>query len=281
MLGSSPLPVVSALRQRTLTALALGPLILVGVTWLPNAWLALALVLVILLAAWEWAALAGVSAPAARLVYLAVLGLGCLGLWQAHGWGWGPYLLIPAALGWAGLTLLMIRLETIRPAAGSEPWLLALGLPVLLGPWLALVELDARQPNGPLWVLALLLLIWGADIAAYFAGRRWGRAKLAPVLSPGKTRAGGYAALAAAAAWGLALAGLLGLDPGRGLALVLICVVTAAVSVVGDLFESLLKRRRGLKDSGQLLPGHGGMLDRIDSMTAAAPVFTLGLWLLL
>jgi phosphatidate cytidylyltransferase len=274
------LPAASALRQRTLTALVLGPLVLAGVLWLPTAWLALALVLVVLLGAWEWTTLAGLVAPAPRLAYLVAMGLGCLALWQAHRWGWGPHLLAAVALGWAGLTLYLARLETIQPAAGTDQGLLALGLPVLLGPWLALVELDARPANGPLWVLALLLLIWGADIAAYFAGRRWGRAKLAPVLSPGKTRAGATAALAAAAGWGLVLAVLLGLGAGRGLALVLVCVLTAAVSVVGDLFESLLKRRRGLKDSSQLLPGHGGMLDRIDSMTAAAPVFTVGLWLL-
>lgn len=146
---------------------------------------------------------------------------------------------------------------------------------------MGVVVLDAMTAHGPLLVLSLLLLIWGADIAAYFAGRRWGRAKLAPVLSPGKTWVGCYAALVTGGCVGLGVALWLGVELGQGLALVSICVLTAAVSIVGDLFESLLKRHRGLKDSGQLLPGHGGMLDRIDSMIAAAPVFTLGLWVLL
>ncbi len=275
------MPATNALGQRTLTALALGPLVLAAVLWLPTGWLALALALVVLLGAWEWTTLAGVSSPLARLGYLGAVTLGFAGVWQVHVAGWGPYLIAPVVLGWLGVALYLARVAEIPRAEGTDLGLLALGLLVLLGPWLALLDLDAVQPNGPLLVLCLLVLIWAADIAAYFAGRHWGRVKLAPALSPGKTRAGAYAALAAAAACGVVLAGWLRVGPGQGLALVLICVVTVVASVAGDLLESLLKRRRGLKDSGRLLPGHGGMLDRIDSMTAAAPVFTLGLQMLL
>jgi phosphatidate cytidylyltransferase len=275
------LAVTSALGQRTLTALALAPLVLAATLWLPTGWLALALALVVFLGAWEWTTLAGVTRPLARLGYLGVLTLGFAALWQVHLAGWGPYLIAPVVLGWVGVALYLAGVSEVSCAEGADLGLLALGLPVLLVPWLALLDLDAVQPHGPLLVLCLLLLIWAADIAAYFAGRRWGRVKLAPVLSPGKTRAGGYAALAAAAACGVVLAWWLRVGLGAGLALVLICVVTAVASVAGDLFESLLKRRRGLKDSGRLLPGHGGILDRIDSMTAAAPVFTLGLQMLL
>jgi phosphatidate cytidylyltransferase len=134
--------------------------------------------------------------------------------------------------------------------------------------------------NGPFLALSLLLLIWFADSAAYFAGRRFGRAKLSVLLSPGKTWVGVYAGTAAAAVWGGLVAVLLGLAPEKAMVFVALCVVTAMMSVVGDLFESLLKRRRLIKDAGSLLPGHGGLLDRIDSATAAAPIFTLGLlWL--
>lgn len=275
------MPATSALGQRTLTALALGPLVLAAALWLPTGWLALALALVVLLGAWEWTTLAGVSSPLARLGYLGVVTLSFAALWQVHLAGWGPYLIAPVVLGWLGVALYLAGLAEVTRAEGTDVGLLALGLLVLLGPWLALLDLDAVQPDGPLLVLCLLLLIWAADIAAYFAGRRWGRVKLASALSPGKTRAGAYAALVAAAACGVVLAWWLRVGLGQGLALVLICVVTVVASVVGDLFESLLKRRRGLKDSGRLLPGHGGMLDRIDSMTAAAPVFTLGLQMLL
>ena len=271
---------MSPLRQRTLTALALAPLVLAAVLWLPTGWLALVLAAVVVMGAWEWTTLAGLSAPGERGGYLALVVLGLVGLWPLHLWGLGGWLLAPVALGWLGLTLVLARVQEIPPAQGPDLGLLVLGFPVLFGPWLGLLELDAK-PNGPYLVLFLLLLIWASDIAAYFGGRRWGQAKLAPALSPGKTWAGAYAALVAAAGAGVILVLLLGVGPWRGLALVVICLVTAVISVVGDLFESLLKRRRGLKDSGTLLPGHGGILDRIDSMTAAAPVFTLGLWMLL
>ncbi len=261
--------------------MVLGPSVLAAALWLPTGWLGIAMAPVVLLGAWEWTTLAGITGPAPRLGYLGVVILGFVALWQVHIFDWGPYVLAPVAMGWVGLSYYLTRVEEIRRVEGADIGVLGLGLPVLLGPWLAMLDLDAIQPDGPLFVLCLLLLIWGADIAAYFAGRQWGRAKLAPVLSPGKTRAGAYAALAAAAGCGVVFAALLGLGLGLGLALVLICVVTTVVSVAGDLFESLLKRRRGLKDSGGLLPGHGGILDRIDSMTAAAPVFTLGLRMLL
>ncbi|WP_462320360.1 phosphatidate cytidylyltransferase, partial [Halochromatium sp.] len=162
-----------------------------------------------------------------------------------------------------------------------EPPLLLLGLLVLVAPWLALVQLHQLSVDGPLVALSLLMLIWIADTAAYFGGRRFGRVKLSALLSPGKTRAGVYAGVAAAAVWGAAVAALLGLGATKALLLVLMCILAAVMSVVGDLFESLLKRRRGIKDAGALLPGHGGMLDRIDSLTAAAPIFALGyIWLI-
>ena len=125
----------------------------------------------------------------------------------------------------------------------------------------------------------LLMLIWVADIGAYFAGRRWGRRKLAPTISPGKTWEGVWGAAAAAAAFALVGAAVLGVGS-RWPGFVAVCMVTVVFSIVGDLFESMLKRQRGVKDSGSLVPGHGGVLDRLDSLLAAAPVFLLG-WLVL
>jgi phosphatidate cytidylyltransferase len=133
-----------------------------------------------------------------------------------------------------------------------------------------------RDEFGPGYVLFLFLLIWVADIGAYFAGRRWGRRKLALAISPGKTWEGAVGAGAAALAFALAGAAALGLGS-RWPGFVAICMVTVGFSIAGDLFESMMKRQRGLKDSGSLLPGHGGVLDRVDSLTAAAPVFLLGL----
>lgn len=270
----------SALQQRTLTAVLLAPLVVAAVLLLPTPWVALVLALVVVLAAWEWAALAGVGG-AGRWAYPGLIAAGMALLWGAP--ALVPWVLAAAALWWVGLAVFLFRVRAVSRAQSPDPGLLVLGLLILAGPWAALIHLHGVRigpAEGPLLVVGLLLLIWIADTAAYFAGRRWGRAKLAPVLSPGKTWAGLYGGLVGACLFGAGAAWVAGLGWVAGPLLVGLCAMTAFVSVVGDLFESLLKRRRALKDSGRLLPGHGGILDRIDSLTAAAPVFALGvLWL--
>jgi phosphatidate cytidylyltransferase len=268
------------LQQRVITALVLAPLAMLAVLLLPTPGFAAIAAVIFALAAWEWAGFIGLGTPVARGAYVGVV-LACIAaLWFAMPRAWDVYVLGLATLWWLALAVVLSRTRRITPAPLTQPGLAPLGLMVLAVPWLALTHLHARPGDGPWIVLSLLMLIWIADSAAFFAGRRWGGRKLAAVLSPGKTWAGVYGALAAAAAWGVLLAVLLGLPVGKGLLLVLLCAVTAMLSVVGDLFESLLKRRRGLKDAGALLPGHGGVLDRIDSTTAAAPAFVLGiLWL--
>ena len=150
-----------------------------------------------------------------------------------------------------------------------------IGWLVLIATWMALVELQARSPA---LLLAFMAVVWIADTAAYFTGRRFGRRKLAPSISPGKTWEGVWGALSATGAYALlllALAPSAGLREPRSIAvaalwLALVLLLTA-MSIVGDLFESQLKRQRGVKDSGNLLPGHGGVLDRIDALLAAMP----------
>jgi phosphatidate cytidylyltransferase len=192
---------------------------------------------------------------------------------------WQPWMIAVGAGWWVAQLIVLARVRRVELRQGLDWTGAIVGLLVLIAPWVALVVLRQTVPAGPQLVLFLLLLIWIADSAAYFVGRRWGRAKLAPILSPGKTRAGVYGALVFACVGGLLLG--LTLSPGvpGTLLAALACAMTVVVSIVGDLYESLLKRRRGVKDSGQLLPGHGGVLDRIDSLTAAAPVFTLGILL--
>lgn len=271
----------TALQQRTLTAAVLAPLAVGAVLFLATPWLALCLAVVVALAAWEWAALAGVATPAGRSLYLLAV-TGCLiPLWLLP--ASLVYLLAATVFWWAAMLVLLPRIRVVGPATGLDGALLLLGVLLLTAPWAALVHLHGASgaPNsGPLLVLSLLVLIWVADTAAYFVGRRWGRRKLAPALSPGKTWAGVLGGLLAAAAAGAATAAVFGLTPLPALLLMALFGATALISVVGDLFESLLKRRRSVKDSGRLLPGHGGILDRIDSLTAAAPLFALGmLWL--
>jgi phosphatidate cytidylyltransferase len=159
----------------------------------------------------------------------------------------------------------------IWPGAVSSPSAAVAGLVVLVPAWLALSQLHAHNP---LFMLFLLLLVVAADVGAYFAGRRFGRHKLAPRVSPGKTWEGVGGGVVGATI--VAIIGALWLHM-PFLLFIALCVVVVFASIVGDLTESLFKRHAGLKDSGNLLPGHGGVLDRVDSITAAAPVFLVGL----
>jgi phosphatidate cytidylyltransferase len=267
-----------ALRARLLTSAWLVPAVIASVLLLPAALFAVVMAVVVLLAAWEWGPLVGIEARRARVAMACVLALVLAWLWF-HAAQWS-LVLAAAALWWLVFALLLPMLHPHPVSHGVDKVLLPLGLLVLAPPWLALVWLHGCCEYGPRLVLGLLMMIWIGDSAAYFAGGRFGRRKLAPRVSPGKTWVGLYAALVVVSAAVLLTAFLSGLGGPQALLLMLLGAVTLAFSVVGDLFESWLKRRRGIKDSGALLPGHGGMLDRIDSMTAAAPIFALGLtWL--
>jgi len=262
------------LRARIITAIVLVAGLLVVLFALPAQAAMVAVALAVLASAWEWSAFAGLSRLAQRLGYVGLIGLtGALALLTTElTVSLAPVLWL--ALGWWALALYWV-LRFPRPIS---PQLAALcGAAVLLPLWLVLVNLLAQPRDGAVLLLLLLVIVWAADIGAYFGGRRFGRIKLAPSVSPGKTWEGVIGGMIAGvlvaglAAWLLALpvAGLVMLAP----ALVLI-------SVLGDLSVSMFKRNAGLKDSGHLLPGHGGLLDRVDSLSAAAPLYLLGLgWL--
>jgi phosphatidate cytidylyltransferase len=154
------------------------------------------------------------------------------------------------------------------------------GLLVLITTWSSAVAVHALAARGPELLLYLLFLIWIADSGAYFSGRRWGRRKLARHVSPGKSWEGVAGGLLPGSAFAVAGGFWFGLEGGRLAGFVVLAAAVVAVGVLGDLFESLLKRYRQVKDSGGLLPGHGGVLDRIDSLTAATPLCYCGLLLL-
>ncbi len=270
----------SALNQRVLTALALGPLLIGTILYPTFPPFAAVLALFLAVAAWEWAGLAGLRGWVNRGVYTgAVVICGGLLLLMLNTDKSRLVLAAGASLLWAALTALIAR---VQRGAELPEWaaftILVLGGLVLLPFWLCICWLKLADYR---LVLALVMLIWLADTLAYFGGRRWGKRRLAPRLSPGKTWEGvATAALAAPMVGGLLAFQAGDLHVRSLVSLSALCLAVVAVSIAGDLFESLLKRRANVKDSGTLLPGHGGVLDRIDSLTAAAPLFYLGVTVL-
>ena len=265
------------LKTRIITALIMAPIAVGGVFFLPPVGFAIFTAALIALGAWEWANMAGLTAQSARVGYsvAVLLLLAALYTVTAHSVLW------LAVLWWlAGLGLVAYYPK------GSAHWGLvpvraAMGLLVLVPAWVGLNYLRSGElrfgltDNNLLLILYVFVLVWVADVGAYFSGRKFGKAKLAPRVSPGKSWAGVWGGLAAVAVFAWAVSQTLSAEAGQSVALIIISVVTAAVSVLGDLFESMLKRFRGIKDSSRLLPGHGGIMDRIDSLTAAIPIFTL------
>jgi phosphatidate cytidylyltransferase len=268
------------LKQRLLTALILAPLVLWGVLVMTNQTLMLVMAVAVLVGGHEWARLAGAVGWLARGLYLGVLALVMAGLaWLTAAPHQDCILWLMAAnvLWWLVVLVRSVRFTAEPQWRGLSLAQLFEGVVVLVPAWLALVLIHRLPQDGPRLLVFLLLLIWSADIGAYFSGRRWGRVKLAPRVSPGKTREGVYGAMASAVLCGLVLAWWRHWGAAGYLYGVILCLMAALISILGDLLVSMLKRLRGVKDSGSLLPGHGGLLDRIDSLTAASPLFLFGL----
>jgi phosphatidate cytidylyltransferase len=267
------------LRTRVITALVLVTGLLAAMFLLPAAgWLALA-ALVCAGAAWEWGGLGGFSARQ-RGFFAALMGAACLlvgtmsGLAQERAVPPGGLAALYALGGLFWLAVVPVWLARKWRIQGLAS-VVAVGLVVLLPPALALAHLRLVSP----WVLlAAMAAVWVADIAAYFAGRAFGRHKLAPAISPGKTWEGAGGAVVGVLVFGLILIATLAPAMLNGTSLAIaasLLIALTALSIQGDLFESLLKRQAGVKDSGTLLPGHGGILDRIDSLTSTLPLVGL------
>ena len=257
------------LRTRIITAVIFAPLVISAIYLLPLGLYAVFFWVIAAAGAYEWAGLSGLAGRLAKVVYLGVLALLALVTWQfPERW---PHVLWLGVAFWGVAAVAVIVYPRGGHWAVHPAFAVPAGMVVAWAAWLALVVIR-DQPGGATWVLWLLFLVWSADIGAYFTGRRFGRRKLAPLVSPGKTWEG----LLGGVAMSLVIA-LTMLAPMGALSAWWppVIVLLVAVSVFGDLFESVLKRKRGVKDSGSLLPGHGGMLDRIDSVVAALPVFAL------
>ncbi len=274
------------LRQRVITALIMAGLFLGGIALLPRPVLAVVFGVLVCLAGWEWSRLAGWESAAARGAYVLVLAAVLAALYLYCDLGGTPAReqvqpFLGLACLWWSFALLWVRgypasAPLWRPVAVRS----LMGLLALAPAWLAAIYLLSFHRGGGL-LIALVVVVAAADIGAYFAGRAWGRHKLAPVVSPNKTWEGFWGGMLGCAVLAVLAWSQLPVQAAHVslVAVITVTLVTALCSVLGDLTVSMVKRESGLKDSGSLLPGHGGLLDRLDSICGAAPVFTLGLLL--
>lgn len=284
------------LLQRIITALILAPLVVLAVYLLPIPYFTLVVALVMLVAAWEWTSLTGIDRPSMRILFLVLLMLPMGGVYfwtyfleilaQIFDWpevraqsGLLEWLIILPVLFWVVMMFLirnasdaLLKLELKNVYKGLIGWV------ILFFAWMFLYRMRAFY--GSDMVMYFLLLIWIADITAYFVGKKFGATKLAPEISPGKTMAGFYGALGSGFVSAIVLSLVFGFNLMIGSDFVLLSVLTVLISIYGDLFFSLIKRQQGVKDTGSILPGHGGLLDRIDSLVAAIPFFYAGILLI-
>lgn len=265
------------LKTRIITALILAPIAIGGIFFLPPLGFALFTAAIITLGAWEWANMSGFERQPGRVGYAVVIAIMLYGLLDVP-----AVAVLWLALAWWFVCFLLVR----SYPAGSERWgsvpvRALMGVLVLVPAWVGLNHLRAggfhfgSTDNNLLVILYVFCVVWVADIGAYFAGKAFGKAKLAPRVSPGKSWAGVWGGLAAVGVFAVIVSVLASASTVETIMLVVASLITGMVSVLGDLLESMLKRFRGIKDSSRLLPGHGGIMDRIDSLTAAIPVFAL------
>lgn len=270
-------------RTRIIAAAVMAPTAIAAILWLPSPLFACLVAVLMMVGLWEWTLLAGLHARLPRLGYLVANAM----LMLALVWGVGQELFLfklVSLIGAVWWILASVWLTKYHFAANDNSQsraikLLAGSLSVIPA-WAALCWLHALQPMGPRWVLFAISLVWAMDTGAYFSGVRWGKRKLAPRISPGKSWEGFYGGLTCTLLLTFIVPPLLTLSWGSLPTLLTLALATALSSVVGDLFESLLKRHANIKDSSDLIPGHGGLLDRLDSLLAALPIFVVGkIWL--
>ncbi len=286
--------------QRVITALLLLPAVIYLVFALPLPLFAGAVAVILLIGGWEWSQLAMAKNTSVRVAFVMLLALTQLIIWYlSPPLEFWPSLSWPIYSGEIPITILFVSVvfwfitpvllyfypEKIAWWRGSAFVRFALGILLLTALWIALISLrktayDSMPMKGSWLILFVLLLVWAADTGAYAVGKLFGKHKLAPAVSPGKTWQGFFGGLGLAIVVALVASHWLDIQSRDTTWFLVCCVLTVIASVLGDLLESLTKREAGMKDSGTIFPGHGGMLDRIDSLIAAAPLFAVAALLL-
>lgn len=283
-------------KTRLLAALIMAPVAIAAILLLSTPWIVALTAVVFLAGLWEWFELAEIEDTLARTVLLvAHLALMVAIVWASRSASGYSYVLfqLASAIGVVWWLLALLWLRHYDFASNHESWArffkLAAGALAVIPAWCALAWIHSGDPvpanqennNGHIWLFTALAIVWAADSAAYFAGRHFGgklfkNRKLAPRVSPNKTIEGLLGGVVAGVLIGICGALLAGATAVQVPLVALVALLATIASVIGDLYESLLKRHAGVKDSGHLIPGHGGILDRIDGVLAALPVFAIG-----
>lgn len=265
------------MKQRIITALLVTPIAVATILLLPTVALAMFIAVLCLIAFWEWSRLSGMRSRPIRAALVASLAVLMIVVWFGiDTWLW--WFVVSAGAIWWLFAFLWLRSYSFAAAPTRENTAIKLlaGYLAILPSWAALTKIHLMQPSPHTWALYSLAIVWAADTFAYIVGKRWGRNKLAAKISPGKTIEGVYGALVGSALFTFIGGWLLDVRDGQLIGLILLAMICVLFSIVGDLFESLIKRHANVKDSGAMFPGHGGVFDRLDGVFAALPIFALG-----
>lgn len=269
------------LKYRLLTAFLMGPLILWAIYAMPEKYFSLFALVLISLGAWEWSVFSGWVKPLQRVIFFVVNVSLYIAILFAQN-NELNILIISTALLWWAICIPLLRAFPFKSNnfIHNQTVTTLIGFVLLLGTLVSMILIRNNPDYGSAYVLYLILIIWFADSGAYFAGRALGKNKLIPNVSPGKTWEGVAGAFAVTFIVAVIAVNILEIPPSHSIIFILVTLVTVLYSIVGDLSESMFKRMANIKDSGHILPGHGGILDRIDSLMSGFPVFFAGLWLM-
>ena len=267
------------LYKRILTAIPLAALVTWIILFQPSSVFFYFVIFIILIAAYEWAKLSGVQTTFLQSVFAIFMVL-TVWLIQQFAQNYHLWIIYAAVLWWFGVTFYLKKAKPKSASSNLNAKKLLTAFIILPAATLAIHDIHALD-QGAYWLFFAISLVWMADNGAYFAGKKFGKHKLAPNISPGKTQEGLVGAIIATFLYTFAASYYFGLSSEKSAFLMLLSIILTIISVSGDLYFSFLKREAGVKDSGNILPGHGGILDRIDSVLAAMPIFFVGYnWLI-